>query len=122
MSGVTVAVEGADLVVRLGGRDRLFALRKEVRVPLRSVSGVEVASPAPRPRGLRAPGTAWPFRPGRRIAGTWRSRAGKEFQAVRRGERALVVDVTVGFPWRRIVVELDDPEGTAATIRAALAV
>jgi hypothetical protein len=119
MPNVTVCVEGAEVVVRLGGLDQVFAMRSEVRVPVGSVTSVSVG-PAPRARGLRAPGTAWPFHPGRIIAGTWRGRNGKEFHDVRGGERSLVVDLAEGSSWRRLVVEVAHPEAAEAAIRAAI--
>ena len=118
MAGVVVDVEAPDLVVRVGGLNRVLAFRGTVRVALADVTAVHVG-PAPPPRGLRAPGTGWPFRPGRTIAGTFRRRGAKEFHVVHRGERALVVDLCEKAPWRRLVLEIDDADEVAQRLCAA---
>ena len=104
-----VEVDGQDVVVRLSPLEKVGAVRGDVRVPhdaIRTVAATD--QPFTQLRGLRAPGTGWP----RRIAlGTWRRRGGKDFYAVYRDKRALVIELDgakAGLD--RLVVSVDSPE------------
>lgn len=112
---VDLDVSGTDLVVRPRGWDRVWSLRREVRLPLACVTGARVEDPPPEPRGLRAPGT---YLPRILAAGTYRRRRGKEFFAARLREPAVVVDLA-GAAFERIVVGVDDPAAAAARVEAA---
>ena len=115
MSDSVTIVEG-DLRVRLGGVDRLLAIRSEVTVPLD-----RVVSAAAVPRGsvpvgegtwLRAPGT---HIPGLVRHGSYGREPHREFWAVFRRDPVLVIE-TAGGDYARIVLGVGDPEGIAAGI------
>jgi hypothetical protein len=114
-----IAIEGADLVVRLKPLEQLAAFRfGTLRVPVSSVTEAVAAADAWRElRGIRAPGTGIPFV----IAyGTRRFGGGKDLALVRGGRApALRVDFAQGAPYARLVASVADPEGTAAEIRRA---
>ncbi|MEO3785282.1 hypothetical protein ABGB12_18280 [Actinocorallia sp. B10E7] len=86
-----------------------------IRGTLAAVRRVEVGAPRT-PAGFRSPGT---YFPGVIAAGTYRSRGGKDFWDVRDPAGSLVIDLE-GADYRRLVVEVEDPERTAAEIRAEI--
>jgi hypothetical protein len=114
----TVEIVGNTLEVHLIGWNQLWALKRGFRIPLAHVERAELASPDVTPQGLRAPGTYFPG--GRHIAGTWRSRSGKEFWNVRDRSRAVLISLT-GEPYTRLVLQVPDPEATVAAIESARA-
>lgn len=109
---IAVNVDDQDVFVCFSGLDVLWTLRRTVRLAREQVAAVEVG-PAPARHGWRAPGTYWP---GLIAAGTWRDRDGKELWDVRRGERVLVIDGTDDAPFRRVVLEVVDPDAVAARL------
>ena len=109
---VSLTVGDEDAVVRFSGLDVLWALRRTARFPRAAVTAAAVGPP-PRPRGFRAPGT---HVPGFVSAGTWRSRHGTELWCVHGDEQALVVELDESAPFRRVVLELDDPDAVAAAL------
>jgi hypothetical protein len=111
-----VEIVGDRLRARLDGWDRVWALKRELAVPLAHVRGVEPAPEGLRPRGLRAPGSYWP---GLIAAGTYRRRTGKEFWSVRDRFRAIVVEIE-GDVYDRLVLQVPDPSGTIEEIRRAI--
>ena len=115
--GVQLEVVGDVLEVDLGWRDGLLALRRRLSVPVRSVRGVAAAPSASVPRtGLRFPGTG---APGVRI-GSFGFGAQRDFWCVRRASQLLVVELEPGEPYRRLVLEVDDPHGEALRLRPVL--
>ena len=114
MAHVEVAVEDDEVVVRPRGLDVVWTFKRQVHAPLSALRSVAVGPPS-RPRGQRAPGT---YVPGLIRAGTWRSRAGREFWDVRRGRRVVVLDFADGAPYRRMVLEVPDPDATARRLGA----
>lgn len=113
MPRIAVNVDDRDVFVCFGGLDVLWTLRRTVQLTREQVAAVETG-PAPERRGWRAPGTHWP---GVIAAGTWRDRSGKELWDVRRGEHVLVIECTVDAPYRRLVLEVPDPDAVAAQMR-----
>jgi len=90
------------------------AAHGDVRVPLTSVAAVRtVVSAWPELRGIRSPGTGIP----KVIAvGTRRGRFGKDFAVVHGTGPAVVVELE-GAKYERLIVTVEDADGTAATIR-----
>jgi hypothetical protein len=112
-----VEVEGRDLVVKPRGLGKLWSMRGEVRVPLGTVRSVRPEpNAASIPRGLRLPGSHVP-----RMfsAGSYRGGPGRSFWLVGDGLHGLVIDLAADAPFDRIVVEVDDPVATVATISQA---
>jgi hypothetical protein len=112
-----VAIVGDRLRVRLSGWDRVWALKREIEVPLSQVRSVEPAPPGLHPRGLRAPGS---HLPGVITAGTYRRRSGKEFWSVRSKSRAVVIDLAEGASYDRLVLQVPDPNATLNEIRRVI--
>ena len=105
------------LTVHLRGWDAVWALRRRIDVPLSRVRGARHDPAAARaPRGLRAPGT---YLPRVITAGTFWRRRGRDFWSVRDPAKAVVVDLTDGSPYARLIVQVDDPAGTVERIEAA---
>jgi hypothetical protein len=110
----SLAPENDELVLRLSRREKLGALRGDVRVPLSSVERVSVsATPFRELRGLRAPGAGLP---GVIALGTWRYRGGKDLVALYRRTPGVIVDLR-DAPYRRLLVSADDAPAIAAAIR-----
>jgi hypothetical protein len=119
----TAASDGL-LRVRLSGTDLVWSFRRRLDVPLAAVRDVRVTGDLSpwlgwrgNELGLRLPGT---LLPGVIAAGSywWRDR-GWTFCCVRRNRRALVVDLEPGAcRWRRLVLAVEDPDGTLAQIEA----
>jgi hypothetical protein len=113
--GATVTIAGGELVVRITGRDRFWALSGGITVPL---SGVHKASVVGRRDAsvsssyLRLPGT---YLPGVIRAGSYGFGKRRELWCVRRAERLLVIELT-GRRYRRVVVEVVDPDQVAESI------
>lgn len=96
-----VRIDDQHLVVHLSRRDRIFALRRDPRIPLTDIERVEsVSDGRAAVTGVRAPGLGVPFV---RMIGTWRSAAGSTFAVVRGGGPAVVVTTRTARP-RRIVI------------------
>ena len=111
------AVEGSTLVLRLSGLERLGAfILRDPSAPLSAIRSVRVSeNPWSELRGLRVPGTGLP---GVIMLGTLRGHAGRDFAAVYRHRRAVVVDIEGGL-YGRLIASVDDPERVAAAIREA---
>ncbi|GAA2848005.1 hypothetical protein GCM10010517_05170 [Streptosporangium fragile] len=103
------------LTVHVEGLNRLLALKSRLEVPLAHVRHAEVGGPSS-PGGLRAPGTRIP---GVISAGTFHVDYRKVFWDVRDPAKAVVIDLS-GADFDQLVVEVDDPQAVAASIRAAL--
>ena len=115
---VELAIEDGTLIVRLGKRDATFAFRRRVAIPLAQISGVATAARTSVPRhGLRLPGTEIP---GFIRAGSYGRGTKREFWDVRKGETVLVIDTAGAASYARLVLEVDDPAGTAAWLRGEL--
>ena len=112
-------IDGDRLVVRLGGWDVLWAMKRKVSVSLVQIAHVTTADTDSVPRrGMRLPGTSLP---GWIRAGTYGTGPARELWNVRRAPRILVVDLGSPEPFARIVVEVDDPDGAAERVREAVA-
>lgn len=106
-----------NLIVRVEGFDKLWALKSSLEISLVHVTGA-AADPerARQPEGLRAPGTHVP-----RVitAGTFYREGRRVFWDVRDPNRAISIRLH-DERYDELVVEVDDPVGTAATIERAL--
>ncbi|MFH9347677.1 hypothetical protein [Kitasatospora sp. NPDC017646] len=113
-------VDGDDLVVRLAWWERIVTRRREVRVPLDTVTTVEVQSDRWRAlRGVRDGGLAVP---GALCLGVWRHKDGRDFVALRGHAHAVLrVGLRPPAPFAGLAVETDDPLRTAAELRTVRA-
>ena len=122
---VSVTASDGCVRVRLKGSDAAWALKRRLDVPLGAVTEVRVADDASRwlgvsgrDLGLRLPGT---YVPGVITAGSfwWKTR-GWTFCCLRRGQRALVIDVAPGdIRYRRLVLGVEDPDAARACVELA---
>ncbi len=98
-----VRVADGAIVIRPRGLNRLWALRREIRVPVSSVSAV--ATDVPRrgvPSGFRMPGT---YLPGLIQAGTYRRKGEKSFWLAGRSRTVTVIECR-GAEFDRVVLQL----------------
>jgi hypothetical protein len=113
-------VDGPDLVVGLSWLERLGALHRDVRVPLRAVRSAQ-AEPHPwqAVRGVRAAGTGIP---GVAVLGTRYFKNGRDFVALVTGRPAIRVELGDEAPYEQLLVSVRDPEATLAEIRGVTGV
>jgi hypothetical protein len=111
-----VTVTSGDVTIGLSRAEKLWTLSGDVRIPLDAIVDVAVVTdPLPAVHGLRSPGLSIP---GRIKLGTWRSRRGRQFVAVRRGQRAVALTLR-NHNFARALVGVDDPEQTCTQIERA---
>ena len=116
---VEIRVEGDRAVFEVQGWDKLWSLRSRLEIPLAHIRG---AHWDPKPamgwfQGLKLAGSDLPnlFK-----AGTFYQEGGLIFWDVRHPEHALAVDLE-HERYRKLVIEVDDPNAEAALINDALA-
>ncbi len=115
---IELSIEGEDLLVKLSGWSRIWALKSELRVPLREVVAVRRATKLGLwPQGLRLPGTQLP---GVIAAGSYWWRGDWEFWSVRHPQNAIVIN-TARKKYRRIVIEVAKPDETLRRLQHKLA-
>jgi hypothetical protein len=105
------------LIVHLEGIHRIWALKSRLNIPLSHVRHAAAGSatpPAP-PRGTRV-GTRVP---GLINAGVFRSQGRKVFWDAHHPARSVVIDLT-GDEFDQLVIEVQDPQVTVASIQDAL--
>jgi uncharacterized protein len=107
----TLQVTPDRVVLRLSTAERLAAVHGDLTVPRSAITAVELVDDGVgAARGLRSPGLGIP---GRRKLGTWRSRAGRQFVDVRRGQPALRIELAPGQRYSRLLVGTDDAAALA---------
>ena len=115
---VDMQVNDDKLLVRFGGWDSLWTMRREVRVPLGQIVQVTVQQV-----GAIRPRWWWRLRgtdvPGVIRAGSFVARCGRELWDVRQG--AVAVDIELAEParFRRMVLEVPNPELAAEQLRCS---
>jgi hypothetical protein len=112
----TVVVEGDEVVVRALGPMALWALRREVRLPVAAVTEVVVADRDDCPSGVRSPGA---HLPGVLTAGTFRRSGEQAVWFVGRARRVVLVRAP-GHQPAAVVAEVADPDAVAARVGDAL--
>jgi hypothetical protein len=92
---VELSVERGDLVLEIRGWSKLWALKKQLRVPLAEIRAVRRDPQAAKGswKGWRMPGT---HIPGVITAGTFYRRTGREFWDVRSGSKAVTIELDRG--------------------------
>lgn len=115
---VAVTVTADRLRLEVQGWHKLFALKRELEVPLAHVRSVRQDSEPVLGwcHGLKLPGTDLP---GIITAGTFYQRDGAVFFDVEDPERAIVIELA-DDEYRRLVVEVTDPGATVAMLQSAL--
>ena len=115
MAEVEIAQDA--LIVHVEGMDRLFALRSRLEVPLSHVAGAEVDPEEARRRwhGIMERGI---WVPGPITVGTFYQEGELVFWDVHDPQKTVVIRLK-DERYRRLVIEVEDPEATAARVNEA---
>jgi hypothetical protein len=115
---ITLTVEADALHVQQGGWDSIYCLRHSLDLPLDEIEGVAAAPRELVPAtGLRLPGIGVP---GVIRAGSFGMGLRRDFWNVRRGQMLLVIQLRPGAAYRRVVLEVADPQAEALRLRPAV--
>lgn len=110
-----ITTDGGELVTTLERNEKLWGLLADLRVPVTSISTVEVVADGRKAaRGIRAPGLGG----SQRLIGTWRAKGDKQFVCVRRHQPAVKVTVD-DQRFRTILIGSDRAEQLADEIRVS---
>ena len=116
---VSVVVEGDRVRFEVEGWDKLWALKSRLEIPLAHIQSVR-ADPEPARgwwHGLRLPGTQIP---GLLTAGSFYQHGGFVFYDVHDPERTVVIELDHEH-YRRLVIEVENPDDVVARLRSAIA-
>jgi hypothetical protein len=115
---VDLKIRDGALTVRPRGVDVLWCMRRRIEIPVASVAMVRVVGRAQAPRPvLRWPGTGLA---GVITAGSYGMGDSRVFWNVRRAERLLLISCRLGSEYKTLVLEVPDPDATAARLNAEL--
>ena len=117
-SMVNVSIEGDRVRFEVEGWDKLWSLKSQLEIPLLHIVDARVDPEPARGwwHGIKFPGTNLP---GVITAGTFYQVEGAVFFDVHDPERTIVIELEHEH-YARLVLEVDDPEGVVARIRAAV--
>jgi hypothetical protein len=105
-----IKIEDETVVIHLSRAEKFGALHGDLRFPRSAVRAARVVDkPFAEIQGVRSPGTRVP---GIMALGTWRRRGGeRDFVAVYRGERGIVVEVDPNASsFMRVILSTKDPD------------
>ena len=113
-----IEIAHGSLVVNVTGVDKLLALKSRLEVPLEHVAGVELRPEAARTwwHGFRLPGT---HIPGVVTAGSFYHSGEWVFWDIHDSDKTLAIQLRDEH-YTRLVIQVDDPEATAAALEAAM--
>jgi hypothetical protein len=113
-----VEIADGSLVVSVTGVDKLLALKSRLEVPLEHVAGVELRPEVARTRwhGFRLPGTNIP---GVVTAGSFYQSGEWVFWDVHDPDKTVAIQLRDEH-YTRLVIQVDDPEVTAAALKSAM--
>ena len=118
-----VEIENDRLIARIQGLDQVLAFKSELSIPLAHVKGAAVSPPEVRrrwrnPLRIRVPGSDMPYVV---MAGSFVFLDGEHaFWDVHDPDRTVVVELD-HEKFAKLVLEVEDPQATAAAINAAVA-
>jgi len=114
----TITIDAGQVSISMSRLDRILALKGELTIPLEHITGITIRPEEARSwfHGLRI-GTSIP---GVLIAGTFYTGDGKVFYDVHNPEQTIAIELQ-DDSYQRVIVQVDDPETTAALIAAARA-
>ncbi len=120
---VNIGLTPDTLLIRIEGVNRFWALKRQLKIPLAHVVGVEADHQVAQQwkrlwKGFRWPGT---YLPGVITAGTFYKGGERIFWDVRHPERAITVHLTEE-KYARLVMEVEEPAADVAAIQRALSV
>lgn len=115
---VDVTIVGDRVRFDVEGWDKLWALKSQLEIPLAHIREVRVDPEPARGwwHGLRMPGTQIP---GVLTAGTFCQHGEAVFYDVHDPDKTIVLELDHEH-YKRLVVEVADPEATAAELRRAI--
>jgi hypothetical protein len=110
----TISTDNDSITVRMKGAERFGTFHTAVTVRRDQITTARVVDePFAELRGIRAPGFGWP----RTVAiGRWRHRSGKDLVVLRRGDRAILIDLNDGAQYRRLLIGHTNPEGVVSRL------
>jgi len=109
-----LAREGDELVLTLTAAEKAESLHGDLRLPMSSVTGVEVVDDVLHAvHGLKSVGAAWP---GLIFVGTFHGEGGKTFAAVHHATPRGVRVSLEGANFDQLVVGCDNPEEVASQL------
>ena len=118
---VDIEIASNEVVVRLRGLHRLWALKSEVRIPRAQLKSVELAvtqgARARLSRSVRLPGTSIPSLI---TAGSYRCDGQWAFWDVTGKGDSAVTLTTDGHQYREVVVDVADPIATVAVLQSLI--
>ncbi len=113
----TITIDDGELDIEMSRLDQVLSLKSHLTVPLSHITGVSTRPEEARSwfHGIKV-GTNIP---GIVTAGTFYTGDGKVFFDMHNADQTIAIDLR-GESYSRLIVQVDDPEGTAAQIKAAL--
>lgn len=115
-----IKIEAETVVVHLDPAEKFGALHGDLHFPRSAVRATRIVdTPFAEIQGVRSPGTRVP---GIMALGTWRRRGGgRDFVAVYRGERGIVVEVDPNASsYLRVILSAKDPDGVRNLLATAM--
>jgi hypothetical protein len=114
----TIQLKDSQVLIHLNPAEKIGALRGDVHFPRSAIRSVRVVDkPFFEIEGIRSPGTGVP---GVIALGTYRSHGRRDFVAVYRGERGVVLDIDADqADYRRVILSTKDPDGVRSLLGAA---
>ncbi len=114
-----IDINDASLVVRLRGLDVMWTTRRRIVVPLDHVVGARIDPDVVRHGPWLGAGYTDALLDYAVAAGPMHVRGRDEFWDVHHPEQTVVIDLTEE-PYERLVIDVDDPEGTVSAVNAAV--
>ena len=111
-------ISDGNLVLTVKGADKLLAMRSQLTIPLKHITGVRSE-----PDALRSIDKGWKIAgsgiPEVLRAGTFQSSDGRVFWDVHHQGHAIVITLS-DESYAELVVDVDDPEAAVTRVQAAL--
>jgi hypothetical protein len=113
-----IEVKGGQVSIQLSLLERVGALKSDLCFPLSAVKSVRIVErPFGEIQGIRSPGTRVPAM---MALGTWRRRGERDFVAVYRGQRGVVVEIDANQTnYQRIILSTEDPDRVRKLLASA---
>ncbi len=102
-----IEVEGGQVSIHLSFAEKIGALHGDLHFPISGVRAVRIVDkPFCEIEGIRSPGTGVP---GLIALGTYRAHGRRDFVAVYRGERGVVIEID-NTKYRRVILSAKEPD------------
>lgn len=113
----TIAIDAGQLHIEMSRLDRVLALKSHLTIPLEHITGVTVRPEEARSwfHGIKVGANI----PGLVTAGTFYTGDGKVFYDMHDPEQTIAIELQ-DESYRRVIVQVDNPEDVATRISAAL--